>query len=366
MGKARAVKTLAGHFYEGIVSPAGWFSALNGLRELVEGGVFHHVAWDYRTEYVVGGLANDAQPLEKVREYELHHAANDPRIPIVMTMPVGGILLDHEHFSSRDISRNAIYSDWLAPLGYRHTLGVPVYDDGAVREWICVIRQVDQRPFNESTRGLLKALMPDLLRASRLRVHMKHVAARAAMGVAALDILPQALVLVNSQCAVQYLNAAAQRALALGGRRWGVRHGRLYAVEPSEQEWLARSVAAACDGTGVARAESRGVGTGVPIHVLPLQPTHPLAQWHHEQPYALLVWADALLQISQISAVLGLTEAEARLALLLAQGRTVQDFALAQGCSWHTARTHTRNLLRKTGTHRQAEIVALVRSLLHG
>ena len=372
-----SIKTLAGQFYDGIADVGDWYSALDGLRQATEGGVFHHVAWDHRAQCVVNGLANDAQPPEKVREYELHHAADDPRVPIVMTLPVGGILLDHEHFSTHAMSRNAIYADWLAPLGYRHTLGVPVYDDGMIREWICVIREAGQRPFDDGTRDLLQALMPDLLRASRLRTHLASLAERAALGVAALDALPQALVLVDGQCTVQYLNAAAQRTLAQPFG-WSVRHGRVQASDPAAQERLARSVAAACRrGGGPALADTlrvngaadgRGASAGAAVHILPLQPMHPLAQAHHERPHALLAWAclDALLQVPQLSAMLGLTDAEARLAVVLAQGRSVKDFALAQGCSWHTARTHAKNLLRKTGLHRQTEIGHLVRSLMLG
>ncbi len=80
---------------------------------------------------------------------------------------------------------------------------------------------------------------------------------------------------------------------------------------------------------------------------------------------ALLAWLppDAGAAPAQLAALLGLTETEARLALALSQGLSIKDFALAQGCSWHTARTHVRNLLRKTGCHRQADLVQLVRNI---
>lgn len=34
------------------------------------------------------------------------------------------------------------------------------------------------------------------------------------------------------------------------------------------------------------------------------------------------------------------------------------------GCSWHTARTHSKNLLRKTGLHSQQDVAALVWGLM--
>ena len=370
---------LVGHLYRGVLQPGAWNAALEALRTTTESGVFHHVAWDCRAQCVVGGSANDAPPPEKVREYELHHAASDPRIPLVMALPVGGILLDHEHFSARDMSRHPIYADWLRPLGYRHTLGMPVYDDGAVREWVCLIRERDHGPFGGAIQQHLQQLMPDLLRASRLRVHMARTAAQAALGLAALDAVPQALAVVDAAGRVHHLNAAARRGLsALAARRTGslglrVRQGRLEADDPGCQTALHAGIARAV-GLGVPAAHGVTVHLQAPglhgishVHVLPLAATHALAQAHGARPLALLLWtavADTALHAAQLAALLGLTEAEARLAVALAQGQKLKDYAALQGCTWHTARTHARNLLRKTGLHRQADLARMVQSLL--
>ncbi len=71
-------------------------------------------------------------------------------------------------------------------------------------------------------------------------------------------------------------------------------------------------------------------------------------------------WQSALDAMRE---ALGLSPSEARLAVLLATGRTVKDYARIEGCSWHTARTHMKNLMRKTGCHRQVELVGLLQSL---
>ncbi|MCL4772192.1 MAG: LuxR family transcriptional regulator [Burkholderiaceae bacterium] len=374
---------LVGNLYEGALEPSAWRAALDGLCTMTESGVFHHVAWDCRAQCVVSGLANDAPPPEKVHEYELHHAANDPRIPLVLELPVGGILLDHEHFSARDMSRHPIYADWLGPLGYRHTLGIPVYDDGALREWVCLIRERDHQPYGDATQMWLRQLMPDLLRAARLRTRMAHTAAQAAMGMAALDALPQALAVVNAAGRVQHLNAAARRSLSAARGLCTdpglcVRQGRIEATFPDKQAVLQAGIARAA-GQGVPAAQGMTLrlhghseGTANPerisqVHVLPLAVTHALVQTGVAQPQALLLWtaaADTALHVEQLSTLLGLSESEARLALMLARGRSLKDFAAVQGCTWHTARTHNKNLLRKTGLHRQADLTRLVQSLL--
>ena len=44
----------------------------------------------------------------------------------------------------------------------------------------------------------------------------------------------------------------------------------------------------------------------------------------------------------------------------------VPVIAAAEGISWHTARTHLKNVMRKTGCHRQLELFALLQSLSGG
>ena len=55
-----------------------------------------------------------------------------------------------------------------------------------------------------------------------------------------------------------------------------------------------------------------------------------------------------------------LTPSEARLAVLLAGGRSIEEAAYQLGIARETARSHLKSAFRKTGTHRQGELVALV------
>jgi DNA-binding CsgD family transcriptional regulator len=55
-----------------------------------------------------------------------------------------------------------------------------------------------------------------------------------------------------------------------------------------------------------------------------------------------------------------LTPAEAQIALGIADGETLAAIAEARGVSVSTARTQLKSVFAKTGTHRQAELVALL------
>lgn len=71
-----------------------------------------------------------------------------------------------------------------------------------------------------------------------------------------------------------------------------------------------------------------------------------------------------MLNAKTLGDTLGLTPTETRLALLLTRGRTLKDFAIEEGMSWHTARTHLKNMMRKTHVRRQIDLVQQLRNMM--
>lgn len=370
---------MAAHLYEGILEPARWAGALQSIQASLQCAAFHQLdiqRADLSVQSVAVSMNGGEPPSEQVLEYERHYAPQDIRMPSIWQASEGGVWWDHEHFDARTLQRAPVYAEFLASLGMRHMVAVPLRDGAASRDFVGFLRHLDQKPFGAQEQALIAQLAPHMVRANKLRYRATHLAEQAALGAAALDTLPQALAVVDAALRPHYLNPAAERALAhplAGGL--ALRHGALRATDPATHNHLAHCVAAACGlhrgGAGAVRITASSDGaqaTAMTLHVLPLQASHPLAQLLHGRPHALLVWAlpaTALPQgAARIALALGLTDTEARLALMLAQGQTVKDFAVLQGCSWHTARTHAKNLLRKTGCHRQADVARLVQGLL--
>ncbi|MGO4450406.1 helix-turn-helix transcriptional regulator [Phyllobacterium sp. TAF24] len=57
-----------------------------------------------------------------------------------------------------------------------------------------------------------------------------------------------------------------------------------------------------------------------------------------------------------------LTDSEARLARMLAAGRSLKDSALLLGISYGTARSYLVRIFRKTETNQQSELVAVLKT----
>jgi DNA-binding CsgD family transcriptional regulator len=64
--------------------------------------------------------------------------------------------------------------------------------------------------------------------------------------------------------------------------------------------------------------------------------------------------------ITRCSARFGLTTAQARLALYLAEGGTIAEYASAMGVKTSTVRTHLKAIFAKTGVKRQTELAILM------
>lgn len=362
-------RRIAGLLYDGVLSTQDWYDGMEAFKMAVGGLNFHQLTVDIQQGAVLESITS-ANDDKGVRNYEQHYALTDERVPAMMRLGQGEMMLDHEHFSDRYMSRSALYADCLVPMGMKYTMGLMLRVEGSVQQYVGFIRAADRSHFNNDDRNFALHLVPDVVRASHLRARAGQLARHAALGLSALDALPQAIAVVDAQCRIQYSNPSADRMLARPGAM-GIRHGRLSCQDGNAQVRWQSIVAAACtrQGTGMAGALQPAPGArSFVVTVLPINARHPMAL--HQAPLALAVLHDPAapggLNPRLIGEMLGLSPTETRLALLLAAGKTVKDFAAAEGMSWHTARSHAKNLLRKTGCHRQLELVALLQSLRIG
>lgn len=83
-----------------------------------------------------------------------------------------------------------------------------------------------------------------------------------------------------------------------------------------------------------------------------------------DKPTVLLLILDSALPVmtieSELRQLYGLTSTEARLANLLMEGKPLEDCCQELGICRSTGCTHLRRLFKKTGVHRQSELVALL------
>lgn len=398
------LRNLSDKLYDGLLHPGQWVDALEQLCQSLDGVVFHHFTIRKQGLEMLSSLTSQTVSPQKLAEYEAHLVHLDPRMPLVVRTPMGEVMWDHEHLSSAEMDRHPVYAEFLKPQGYRHTMALPLRDDGDTREVLAILRPHDHRPFDLAHDHLIQQLLPDLHRVARLRARLERFTEAQTLAHSAWEAmraLPQAVMLVDGQCRLHYVNPAAERFLprdppaaapeedpALSGAPppeaalMRSHQGKLQCSSPVAQEMLERLVSTACNDALTLPLQAR-VGSFLlsplapkqtertVVNVLPMPPEEGGNGLSPSPRLALVMITSSRgqdggprMDAQALGAALRLTPAETRLAMLLAQGRDLRDFSAQESISWHTARTHVRNLMRKTHVHRQVDLVQLLRNML--
>jgi len=209
-----------------------------------------------------------------------------------------------------------------------------------------------------------EALSPHFRRIVELHMRLGALSARAEAGEAALHALPSGVILTDDAARVMFVNHVAETLL-----RQGVIHtrgSRLVCPRPSDTTELHKNIhsaASARDSGEIANNSLilRRPASTMPIIVLTL----PLPFGYQASVLGTRAQvAIFLIDPSREGTIsntllrkLGFTPAEARLAAALASGSSLTEYVDQYGITRETARSHLAQLMRKTDTNRQVELV---------
>jgi len=224
-------------------------------------------------------------------------------------------------------------------------------------------RKSNGLPFSAAELGRLNAVYPHLARASMLSARLGleraeiTLAALASVGLAAAAVSSAGVVVsVNAafESVKELFSAAAFGRIGLGDAAANLLLQAALSAVQTATEPLVRTVPVA----GTAETEP------ALVHVLPLRGA---ARDIFSRASAIIiaapVRASSLVPAASIlTGLFDLTPAEARLATALACGDTVAEYATRMHIAMPTVRSHLSQVMAKTGTARQAQLVALLKS----
>jgi DNA-binding CsgD family transcriptional regulator len=301
------------------------------------------------------------------RKYLAHYWQVDPWVEPGLKRPVGDCVIGSELIPDSALERSTFYAELGRHHGVHRLLGVVVRRNERQATWCSVVRERSSKDFSRSDQQKLAGLAPHIKRALDVARRMKFADAI----LSTFDRLPHALLIVNGRGQISRLTPAAQELLSL---RQGlfVRAGCIAAECLEDQARLQYVIAhTARSGTPpsprgepLAIARPRAGRSALLAHVLPCASASPAL----DSDGTALVFVvdpetDARSAVEHVQRALGLTRAEARLALTLGQGTALRSAADELGVSYQTARTQLRDIFSKTGIHRQAELVRLIANL---
>ncbi|MBL8467980.1 helix-turn-helix transcriptional regulator [Methyloversatilis discipulorum] len=276
------------------------------------------------------------------------------------------VITDEDLVTPEEQARSGFYQEWLRHLDIHHMLGAVFQAADGVIGVLGIHRTREAGTYTEIERSKVALLLPHLQRALRLGRRLSALSQAHAAALQALDRVDTGVVVVDERCRVM-LSSAMADALLRGNTELAVHGGCLVLRQPALRDALSARVRAAVD---VAQGEPGDAGAAlcVPrmgrlplvLEIAPLRPS--LSVFGDQGPAALMFIRDpeAPADLEKLRALFDLTRTEAAVAAALAQGRSLEGIASVLGIGLATVRSHLKRILAKTGTHRQAEVVALL------
>jgi DNA-binding CsgD family transcriptional regulator len=288
---------------------------------------------------------------------------NDKRAERAVPLLLGGakVVVDQDIFTPEEISRMPFYNELLFPAGF-HWFSVVGFWAGPALWGLSFQRTALDGPLEDNGRQMLATLSQRLTEVASLSQAVGRIALSSVTN--ALNCVLQPAVVVDRNGRVLDANTLARDMFDDDIR---IQNHSLVVRDPFARTLLDRLInrlrfISSLDGCPLSPIAIRRNGKH-PV-VLRALPIHGGAR----EPF---LGARALLTLTPIgpkepapAALLGqafaLTPAEARLAVIIAQGAKAEYAAEVLGISLATARNQLKSVFSKTGTHRQSELVALL------
>lgn len=303
---------------------------------------------------------------EREREWAESWHRRDLWVERSVAYGMARVITDEDLVTPEEQARSGFYQEWLRHLDIHHMLGaVFTTADGAIGV-LGIHRPRTAGAYMASERRQAALVLPHLQRALRLGQRFAALSQAHAASAQALDRLDTGVLVVDGACRILHASGMAERLLRENADLTVI-HGRLALRPPALHDTLLSLVRDAMTTAhggvakpGAALSIARPRRLPLAIEVAPLRPSAVAFGTH--RPAVLLFIRDPETPIAaaRLRELFGLTRTEGAVAAALGRGASLDDIAADLGIGLATVRSHLKRILAKTGTHRQAEVAALL------
>lgn len=290
--------------------------------------------------------------------------------PLVGLQPGHALTLD-EFFPADKLEQSDYFQRCLAPFGLHHVAALDVLDEAQHRYGLRLYRARAAGNFDGAVRALLELLAPHVARALGYGVQRaqldaeRHFYAKAAFGRAVGSVT------LDEHGHIVQTNEAAERFLAEKdgiSRLHNQIHIKNTELNDSLKQQVHGTLAALRDGRlsePTIQAMSIPRPSGKPDYelVLKLLPVDRYLR-PSRSPHLLIFLSNPAEKIEistrTLMTLYHLTQTEATLTIILAEGKTLDEVTQILGIARNTARAHLRAIFSKTGVTQQSMLVSLV------
>lgn len=383
MGQGSELDEVVARLYEAGAGLAGvsWAQALAGMLRVLQAHAVVLLTMDVsRSALLFHAEAGDAPP-EALLDYTRSYHLIDPRLARLLPMAAGRWAHCHEVFDDAFVAADPFYQEFFLPYGGRWSSGIKLMEEGDVAVIFAVTRRLDQGPLVGDAFVLCERLAWHVTKAYRLS--QLRVLPDDGPGVvsAALHQLSVPVFLLDGECQVRFSNRSAGSLMSSGGALYAL-DGRL-ALRHPDNDRAFRAVAKSLYGKAgddrfpasaylpLAVSGHEGVAQPERSRVLGMM----LSSLLPERTIGAFGFNPSLLAVAYVlqgastpdpavvASAFGLTRAEARIAIAITLGLSVEQIAEQRCKAVSTVRSQVKSMLAKMGCTRQSEVVSRVLSL---
>ena len=305
-----------------------------------------------------------------LKEYYRTYYPVDESLPRWRQLPDSKIGRTAELFSEEERRTSIAYNEAAPRFEYDNGLSVRLDGPGGSRIVWGIANPVDSRGWTTSRVDVVARVLPHLRQYVRVRSALVEADA---LGASATELL------TNTRVGVIHLDGRGRiveindSAGELFRRNDGLSDAgkELRATWPDDDERLKELLAGALPhlaGQGVSGSMLVRRDAPLPTLALHVKPVSSrVADYRSRRVAALVLIVDPVTRVrvdpDLVEATLGFTPAEAEIAAMLAEGRTLRQIAAATGRGYSTVRTHLKHMFAKLGVSRQFEVAQTVLAL---
>ena len=323
---------------------------------------------DIRIDYA-GFFYRGERHREWEREYFDVYFPLDERIPRLLQLPDSQLVHMADLFTEEELKTSAVYNDFSTRVHAQNSIDVRLDGpDGSCITW-GVNDPVGGGGWSSARLDTIRRLLPHIRQFVSFRQALSGAGALGASLMELLDTTGSGIIQLDRRGRIVEVNDRARNLLRTGDGLFDER-GFLFAQSPEDNTNLQRLLACALPpfstpGVGGSMMVGRASAIPLVLHVNPVDRQESDIRVWPVAALVLVVDPENRIRIDpdMVADALGLTGMESRVAVLLAEGRSVREIAWAMGRKESTIRTHVKNMFAKHGITRQVDLVRLVLSL---
>lgn len=359
---AERLSSLIGDIYQCALEPARWDDTLTKFTATFSPPNWDvaMLMWEGVNKPGVRWVGTTGVVAHARQAYEIVFAGRNVWSQHTQGKPLGAVFDSDTLVSREAFLRSDLYQKFLKTWGIEMALLV-LFERAGDEALGLVVAGPPGQPLDGLSRGM-RLVAPHIQRTMRISHGLTEAKLRAAGSEALLNLGHVAVIALTGRMQIVSQNEKAQRLSAAGLFR--VADGRLSFSDPDAQSRISGLAKLDIPDSEAFRIDdASGHSYAVLAMTIPPQREAILGGWAEGARVLLSISSPhpvPLIEAGRLRAWYDLTPSEAKLASMIAAGKSLSDYAEDRGVSIDAARFLLKGVFRKTGAESQAQLVNLI------